>query len=239
MIVTFRKRDALCRFILPSLLAAVSWTACSIGVGQELKTATKEVPKKPAAEPAKVIRLFDGKTLKGWQVLDKIDFVDHGEVKVQDGEIVMGVGTPMTGLKWVGQALPTVDYEVTLEARRREGLDFFCGMTFPVRDSHCSLILGGWGGSLTGLSSLDGFDASENETTNVLDFEEDKWYKIRLKVTTRKIEAWVDDEQIVDCEIVDRKISVRWEMEQMPPFGFATYMTEGGLRKIVIRRLDP
>jgi hypothetical protein len=111
-------------------------------------------------------------------------------------------------------------------------------MTFPVKKSHCSLILGGWGGSLTGLSSLDGFDASENDTTNVVEFEENKWYKIRLRVTNAKIEAWVDDEQIVDCEIVNRQVSLRWEMEQMPPFGFATYMTKGGLRKIVIRQLD-
>ncbi len=64
---------------------------------------------------------------------------------------------------------------------------------FPVKKSHCSLVLGGWGGSLTGLSSLDGFDASENETTNVMDFKEGQWYKIRLRVTEKKIEAWIDD----------------------------------------------
>jgi hypothetical protein len=189
-------------------------------------------------QPAKVTRPFDGKTLKGWKVLEKIDFVDHGKVEVEDGEMVLGIGSPMTGIKWDGAPLPKVNYEVTLEARRKEGSDFFCGMTFPVKKSHCSLILGGWGGSLTGLSSLDGFDASENDTTNVVEFEENKWYKIRLRVTNAKIEAWVDDEQIVDCEIVNRQVSLRWEMEQMPPFGFATYMTKGGLRKIVIRQLD-
>jgi hypothetical protein len=217
------------------LVAAV----CSAAWGQEPAENPQPASKKPAGEPAKVIRLFDGKALKGWKVLNEIDFVDHGEVKVQDGEIILGVGTPMTGIQWSGQALPTVDYEVTLEARRRKGMDFFCGMTFPVKKSHCSLVLGGWGGSLTGLSSLDGFDASENETTGVQDFKEGQWYKIRLKVTDKKIEAWIDDEQIVDCDITDRKVGMRWEMELMPPFGFATYMTEGGLRKIIIRRLEP
>ena len=83
-----------------------------------------------------------------------------------------------------------IEYEVTLETRRIDGFDFFCGMTFPVEKSHCSLVLGGWGGSLTGLSSLDGFDASENETTGSMAFKEGKWYKIRLRVTPEKIEAW-------------------------------------------------
>ncbi len=201
----------------------------------ETKTEAKAAVSK---RPAKVIRMFDGKTLKGWKILEKIDYDGHGEVKVEDGEIVLGIGSPMTGIKWDGAPLPTVNYEVTLEGRRKEGSDFFCGMTFPVKKSHCSLILGGWGGSLTGLSSLDGFDASENDTTNVFEFEEGKWYKIRLRVTDKKIQTWVDDEQIVDCDIVNRQVSVRWEMDQMPPFGFATYMTKGGLRKIVIRRLE-
>jgi hypothetical protein len=205
----------------------------------EAQAATKTEPTTASSkQPAKVIRMFDGKTLKGWKILEKIDYDGHGEVKVEDGEIVLGIGSPMTGIKWVGAPLPTINYEVTLEGRRKEGSDFFCGMTFPVKKSHCSLILGGWGGSLTGLSSLDGFDASENDTTNVFEFEEGKWYKIRLRVTDKKIETWVDDEQIVDCDIVNRQVSVRWEMDQMPPFGFATYMTKGGLRKIVIRRLE-
>jgi hypothetical protein len=206
-----------------------------LAVGQD-----KDAGKKPAVspKPAKVIRLFDGKTLKGWKVLDEIDFKEHGDVRVKDGEIILDIGKYMTGIKWVGKKLPRVNYEVTLEARRKKGMDFFCGMTFPVKKDHCSLILGGWGGSLTGLSSLDGFDASENETTGVMDFKEGQWYKVRLKVTDKKIEAWVDDEQIVDVEIVDRQVSLRWEMELMPPFGLATFDTQGGFRKIVVKPLD-
>jgi hypothetical protein len=99
------------------------------------------------------------------------------------------------------------------------------------------LILGGWGGTLTGLSSLDNFDASENETTGSIDFKQNRWYKVRLRVTKRKIEAWLDDEQIVDVEIEGRQISLRWEMDPMPPFGFATYATKGGLRNIVMKPL--
>ena len=208
---------------------------CSLSHGQDAKAGKTAAA---TSGPAKVIRLFDGKTLKGWKILDEIDFKEHGKVSVKDGEIILDVGRAMTGIKWAGQKLPVVNYSVTLEARRKAGTDFFCGMTFPVKKSHCSLVLGGWGGSLTGLSSLDGFDASENETTSVMDFKEGQWYKIRLTVTEKKIEAWIDDEQIVDVEIVDRQVSLRWEMELMPPFGFATYDTKGGFRKIVIKRLE-
>ena len=234
MIVASHPMNLLRRCLFGSSFAVLLLVAPAARGQDDAKSEAKIEASKPAA---KVIRMFDGKTLKGWKILDKIDFDGHGKISVKDGEIILGIGTPMTGLKWDGGPLPTVDYEITLEARRKEGMDFFCGMTFPVKKSHCSLVLGGWGGSLTGLSSLDGFDASENETTNVLDFKEGQWYKIRLKVTEKKIETWVDDEQIVDCDIVDRQISLRWEMDQMPPFGFATYMTKGGLRKIVIKRL--
>jgi len=161
-------------------------------------------------------------------------------VKIKDGELILEKGNFMTGVKWAGE-FPKVDYEVTLEARRLEGSDFFCGMTFPVGDSHASLILGGWGGTLTGISSLDGFDASENETTGTMDFENKKWYKIRLRVTKEKIEAWVDDgkenQKIVDVKHAGRQVSLRWEMDSMPPFGLATYCTTGGYRNIVLKRL--
>jgi hypothetical protein len=190
-----------------------------------------------AAKPAKEIKLFDGTSLKDWKILDKIDFDGHGDVAIKDGELVLGMGRPMTGVKWAGQELPRTNYEITFQARRIEGSDFFCGMTFPVEKSHCSLVLGGWGGSLTGLSSLDGFDASENESTGSMVFKDGQWYKVRLRVTPEKIEVWVDDDQIVDVKIAGRKVSLRWEMDSMPPLGFATYATKGGLKNVVLKPL--
>jgi hypothetical protein len=181
--------------------------------------------------------LFDGKTLSGWKILDQVDFNRHGKVWVKDGEMILETGQFMTGVRWEGE-FPKLDYEVQFETRRIEGYDFFCGMTFAVGDSHASLILGGWGGSLTGISSIDGFDAAENETTGSMEFQNKKWYKVRLRVSEEKIEAWVHDgekdHKIVDIEHKDRKMSVRWEMDTMPPFGFATYNTTGGFRNIVL-----
>lgn len=62
--------------------------------------------------------------------------------------------------------MPVMNYELSLEAMRVDGSDFFCGLTFPVGSNFCSFIVGGWGGGVVGLSSLNSEDASQNETTN-------------------------------------------------------------------------
>ena len=101
----------------------------------------------------------------------------------------------------------------------------------------CSLIIGGWGGGVMGLSSLNGMDASENETTNYMEFKSGQWYHIRLRVLSDRITAWIDGKEIVDQDITDREISVRIEVELSMPFGFATFETRAALRKIRIREL--
>ncbi len=188
----------------------------------------------PATAPiGKWMSMFDGKTLKGWKITD---FGGQGDVYVKDECIYLEMGADLTGITWTG-SIPRVDYEVELEAKRVDGNDFFCGLTFPVRDSCCSLILGGWGGTIVGISSLDGMDASENETTTFMEFEQNRWYKVRVRVTRSKIEAWIDDQKVVDTSIVGRQIDVRIEVELSKPFGIATWQTTGAIRNIRIRRL--
>jgi hypothetical protein len=177
--------------------------------------------------------LFDGRTLKGWKTTQ---FGDEGKVEVKQGELILGVGNKLTGVT-IDRPLPRSNYEVTLEAKRVEGSDFFCGLTFPVKKDPCSLILGGWGGGVCGLSSIDGNDASENETTKYKKFENGRWYAVRLRVTDKKIEAWLDKEQIVDQDLADHTISIRIEVEESKPFGIAAYETKAALRNIRIRRL--
>jgi hypothetical protein len=177
--------------------------------------------------------LFDGKTLEGWTATN---FGGEGKVEIDAGRIVLGFGSDLTGITWKSP-MPRFDYEVKLEARREEGSDFFCGLTFPVNDSYCSLILGGWGGTVVGLSSIDGLDASENETSRLMNFDLNKWYAVRLKVTRHRIEAWIDDNRIIDQELAGRKIGIRPEVELSRPFGFASWRTRAALRNIALRKL--
>jgi len=178
--------------------------------------------------------LFDGRSLDKWQ---PVDYLGSGRVHTVDGAIQLDRGVEQTGIRWTGPVLRS-NYEITLEARRLAGRDFFCGLTFPVRDSYCSLIVGGWGGKTVGLSNIDGLDAAENDTTVLLDFELGRWYPIRLRVTDDRIQAWIEGDRIIDADIRNRTIDTRPEVEQCKPLGIMTWMTTGQVRDIVLWRLE-
>jgi hypothetical protein len=179
------------------------------------------------------ISLFDGKTLGDWKVTD---FGGQGDVLIKDGSIILEVGNDLTGIHWTGP-LVRMNYEITLEAMRVDGSDFFCGLTFPVGSSPCSLILGGWGGSVCGLSNIDYYDAANNETTRVVSYENGRWYRVRLRVTPDKIEAWLDDEKLVDVVTTGRKISIRPEVDASQPLGIASWRTKAAIRNIRLQKL--
>ena len=81
-------------------------------------------------------------------------------------------------------------------------------------------------------------DASENSTTKVKKFEMNRWYRFRVRVTPAKLEAWIDDEQVIDVEITGRKVGMRiGEIESSQPLGIATFRTKAALREIKLRKL--
>ena len=179
--------------------------------------------------------LFDGATLKGWR---ETPFTKHGTVTVADGVITLGKGY-MTGITWT-EPFPTANYEIRLEAMRFDGSDFFAGITFPVHDSFCTWINGGWGGLVVGLSSLDGNDASENETTTARNFATGRWYALRLRVTDNRISAWIDNQPVIDVDISNTGIDLRpGEIELSKPMGIASYETVAKLRHIEYRTIAP
>jgi len=185
---------------------------------------------KPAWKP-----LFDGKTLEGWKV---VEFGGDGDVKVDDGRIQLGRGVSLTGITYARDDLPKTNYEIELEAMRVEGIDFFCGLTFPVGDAHCSFIVGGWAGAVVGLSSIDDKDASENDTTRYVDFKTGQWYRIRVRVTDENISAWIDDKQMVDQDIEGRKVSTRNEVDLSKPLGVTAWQTTAAIRNVRLRKLS-
>jgi hypothetical protein len=209
-----------------NLIAVALAVLCSSSLfAQEAKTKeNKEAAWKP---------LFDGQTLTGWK---STPFGGEGDVYVEDGKLVMDQGASMTGVTWQ-RSFPKSNYEIRWEASRVQGNDFFCACTFPVKDSHCTLVAGGWGGTVVGLSSIGGLDASENSTGQYKEFVNGRWYKFRVRVTDEKIECWIDDEQVIDLDLADKKISTRIEVDLNKPLGFATWDTKGALRKIEYRTL--
>lgn len=186
---------------------------------------------------ASEISLFDGKTLGKWETTQ---FGGEGDTFVdEEGNLEFGFGAVITGVNWTGDVPATSNYEISLEAMKLDGNDFFVALTFPVKDSHATFVVGGWGGGVVGISSVDDLNASENETMNIDGFETDVWHKIRVRVTDDKLQAWIGDEQKVDLELEGRKLSLLpGDIELSVPIGLAAYQTRARYRNIVWRNLD-
>lgn len=181
------------------------------------------------------ISLFDGKTLTGWK---ESDFFGKGKSHIKDNAMIMEKGKALTGLTYTGKDFPKNNYEFTFEAKKIEGDDFFCTSTFPVGESFCSFVVGGWSGTVVGLSNLDFQDASSNDTSKYMEFEKNRWYRITVRVTPGRISAWIDGKQMVDADIRERTVGIRIECNVCKPFGFCTYNTVGAIRDIKFRKLD-
>jgi len=179
--------------------------------------------------------LFDG---QGLGTLVSISFGGEGEVRVEDGALILPFGSPLTGVTYPG-AFPTRDYELECRAARLSGSDFFCGLTFPVQDQHATLVLGGWGGTLTGLSCVDGEDASNNPTRRFVHFETGRDYRLRIRVAGGNLRCFLEDELIVDLVLDDHEFSLRPEVELTRPLGLSTFLTTGRVSALRYRRLKP
>lgn len=200
----------------------------------------KKDPKVEALyKPGKWVNLFNGKSLKGWT---PTDYAGNSEIEYEKNfkgkpALIIPLGELLAGVNYTNP-VPKTNFEVELEAMKLTGNDFWCGLTFPVGETHATLIMGGWGGALVGISSLDGSDASENDTTEYIRFDDNIWYKVRLRVTPKKIETWLDDTKLIDQSIENRRVHMRFgEIELSAPFGLATFQTTTAYRKVRVRRL--
>jgi hypothetical protein len=227
-------------------IALLAWALCAgAAFCAEPADAPKPAAKVVKLEPIKDFTLHynfdkDGKAQPGpmkerakWA---KSDFHRPGKIHMDKDVLYLGTGDDMTGITWQGPLVKT-NYELSLDAMRVEGEDFFCGLTFPVGEDSCSLILGGWGGSIVGLSSIDSEDAANNATTTTIKFVKGQWYHVRVRVYGEKIEAWLDESKIVDVVTTGHQIGIRWEIEPTVPLGIATWRTTGAVRKMEMKAL--
>ena len=106
--------------------------------------------------------------------------------------------------------MPKTNYEIALEVLKIDGSDFICGLTVLLGASlSVSLWADGWGGTVVAgnLSRTPG----ECGRTPYIALPEQKWFKVRMRVTPGKLEAWLDEKKVVDQVITNRKISLRYE----------------------------
>jgi Domain of Unknown Function (DUF1080) len=187
-----------------------------------------------AEEPPAKLVLFDGKSLEGWK---KVESFKAGAVKVEDGAIVIETGGPTTSVVSTRTDLPTTDYELSFEAKRTTGQDFFAAATFPVGKSFITLVNGGWGGGVTGLSSINGSDASENETRRFVKYQDNTWYRFRVQVTDEVIRCWIDDKETFVVNYKGQQVKTRIETRSSQPLGFASYRSTGAVKSVQVRKL--
>ena len=222
------------------LVAAVLTVATAAGQDSDGPKESRSGENPPAEGRALVPQSGLGK----WR---EADYGGLGVVDVEDGVLSLGAGDPLTAVVWTGpvgtdakDALPAMNYRLSWEARRVMGGDFFSTCTFPVGEECCSLVLGGWGGAVTGLSTLNEFDAVRNDTCDSRKFEDDRWYKFTITVRPDEIAATCDGEPLFPAiDPREYRVGVRVEMEPAKPLSFSSYVSSGEIRNVRMTPLPP
>src|SRR5687768_12695971 len=87
--------------------------------------------KKPAAAPAAGGGLSTGEQ----SIVGSWTGVFGGPLSYPEpGTLRLASDVELSAAKWTGEPLPRT-FKIMLEARRTDGTDFFCGLTFPARAS--------------------------------------------------------------------------------------------------------
>ncbi len=197
---------------------------------------------RPAVETPKVHQwdLLDPRFHTYWE---KANIPEEGNFSIQNKELTLMPGLPMSGCKftaWGTLGLPSIHYSIEYEAMRADGDDIFGMCTFPVssHQAHATFVIGGWGGTLTGISSIDFKDASENSTRAEQRFQNGAWHHVRIEVRAEDLRVWVNHKRVVNVSILGRRVSLRpGYIDHCLPFGFATWNTTGKIRHVQIRKL--
>lgn len=207
-----------------------AWLSCALLSCVSLSCSARHDADEPGWQS-----MFDGEQRKAWA---PTVFGGEGPSYVRDGKLVLEPGSPLTGVHWTGP-FPKLDYDFECVATRVDGSDFFCGLTFPVGDAHLSFVLGGWGGSLVGLSCLDGKDAARNATKRVMSLEDERPYRVRVRVTSTLVRVTLDGEEVARIDPRAHRLELRPEVAPSKPLGIASFATTATLEELRWRPIAP
>jgi formylglycine-generating enzyme required for sulfatase activity len=195
-------------------------------------------PKEPAEDvkPGQWQSLFDGKTLDGWRVVKGANFGETPQVTPRGGLLVFERGGPDIAVSWT-RPFPTTGYELSLECRLDVIGEGWC-VIFPVGDSHCRLVVGGWRGSVAGLDLLDGREARDNDTTKRVQSVAGRWSTAVLRVTEKRVQASLDGRVIVDQTREGHTFGLDRYSDAVKPFGLYVIRTTASMRNIRLRHIE-
>lgn len=167
-------------------------------------------------------------------------FAFDGDLDVREGVLNTGLGSYLSGVIWTEDPPARNKYEVELEARYLYGHDFFLGLTIPLGERYCTWIVGGWGGTVVGISDIDGHSADDNETTLKMSFAKERWYRFKIRVVEERIQCWIDGKPVIDLRTKGRQLNLRpGQIVQSVPLGISSYDTMAEYRNMVWRNLKP
>ena len=107
-------------------------------------------------------------------------------------------------------------------------------------ETYATFVPGGWGGTVVGISSIDGMDAAENETATFMKFEKNQWYRFKVRVTGEKIQCFLDGKIVVDLPLEDRRIALRpGPIELSVPTGLASFQCISKARNVKLKPINP
>lgn len=127
--------------------------------------------------------------------------VQMGRWSLEDG--VLRQASMATDQRWVFGDREWTDYEFTLKARKEGGNEGFL-ILFRVADAEENAFywfnLGGWGNARSAVERGlgDGQRWGVVGPNVPLTIETDRWYDLRLRCEGRRIQCWVDGEQVLD-----------------------------------------
>jgi hypothetical protein len=171
---------------------------------------------------------------EGWK---SVNFGGEGEVEFDGESIRLGFGSPLTAVAWQGAAELPGEYEIEVVAARLDGSDFFCALNLPIGEQRASVVLGGWGGALCGLSCVNGDDASMNATRSFRGFERGQSYRLRVRVDAIQVQAWVDDELLFAQARGGVEFSLRTEVSPAGRLALSCFQTSARIDLVHWRRL--
>ncbi len=197
----------------------------------------KQINSESDFEVVDSIDMLVGNELDPWKASS---FAYEGDLYMWDGVLNTGWGSYISGVTWNKEPPARTNFEIELEARFTDGNDFFLGLTVPVKESYITWIVGGWGGTVVGISDINGSSADDNETTVEMTFEKERWYRCKLRVVDEHIQCWIDDKKIIDVDTQGKKVNLRpGPIIGSAPIGLAAYDTIAEYRNMIWRNLAP
>jgi formylglycine-generating enzyme required for sulfatase activity len=179
--------------------------------------------------------LFDGKSLRGWRVVGK----GQCPAIAEEGQVLIRSEQGQCGVVWQG-AFPTSNYEVALEAMRVAGPWDFCDLVFPIGGQFASWDFGvGESGKGISFNQVDGGCIPVDEAARIMDFQNGRWYKIRIRVTDERVEGWLDEKRKFDVPRAGTLFAALYPRAPLKPFGIGTWYTKGAVRNLQLRRFQP